>query len=388
MNKDNKINKSDRNFDENNLNGEPIGYIVDGKYAGDSCAELTCEQREHEPRPHRLNKTVSALLAVAVAASVGLVCFFFFLCSGSRDAPKIFDARQIGATDSSVLISWSSSGRADGFRIRLIGNDGEEIVSDCDLPFAALRNLHSNTEYSVDICALSDGDEYGAQNISCRTDSYCEVTNIKATSAGGDCVNVSWEYNGVNNGFEAVAYALDSNAKRHLTSKKVRISADGDTKCKISGLASELNYTVVVMPLTSYCKVGKSTFKTGQYSKGYDKINIIRFVICSANVENSIQVQDLNKVKASSKYKASLIINGKTDKNHKANISLLITDSEGNLVSEEKCGDIYTNPEGKDWFYHRPYLFEFTTPDNPGNYYMYLVIDGKSASRINFAVDN
>lgn len=362
--------------------------------AGDDQQADDGQQADNEPKnrmtqEQKLKKITVILLAVGAAASVCLVFFFYtlFRVQSNRDMPQIFDAQQLGATDSAVLLSWSSSDSADGYRIRMADDNGGAFVSDCNLPFAVLRNLQPNSSYSVDISALKDGQESGEKHITCVTESFCEITKIDITKVGSDFVNLSWNYDGVNQGFEVAAYVLDSNGKRHLTSGKIQISADGETKCTIKGLVSEMNYTVVVMPLTSYCKVGKSHFKTDKYSKEYNKFNIVRFVICAANVKDAVQVQDLNRIKPSSPYKTSLIINGKTDKTHKVDISLLITDLDGNLIKEEIYKDIYTNPDDKQWYIYRYMLFDFYTPDQLGEYYIYLVINGQSVRRNKFTVE-
>lgn len=382
-------NNTDFNISGDNPDSNPIPQADDENFLNDVPIWQAEEKMEQSFQEKKLKKIVYVLLIVGICASVCLVFFFYTLFDfkNSRNIPKISGAQQLGATDSSVLISWNNSDIADGYRVRLKDSDGGEIVSDYDIPFAALRSLQPNKNYSVDIFALKNGSEYGAQNITCSTESYCEVTKVKVVKVGSDFVNVSWEYNGVNQGFEAIAYVLDSEGKRHITSQKVKVTANKKPQCKISGLTSELNYTVAVMPLTSYCKIGKSVFKTTKNSKTYNKFSIIRFVIFSASAKNTVQVQDLKRIKPSSKYKTSLIINGKTDKNHKVNMSLLITDINGNLISEKQCGEVYTNPEGKQWYYHRSYIFDFMTPDKLGDYYIYLVVDGQTVDKIKFSVE-
>ena len=333
-------------------------------------------------------KITLILIAVGAAAAICLVFFFctFFRIKNSRNIPSISEARQLGATDSAVLLSWNAADPADGYRIRLT-NDGGEFVSDCDLPYAVIRNLQPNRNYNVTVCAVKDGREYGARQLTCTTAEFCKVTKVTVTETGSDVVQVAWEYEGVNRGFQAVAYALDSRGRRHLTSEVMKIAADSKPQCRIDGLASELNYTVVIMPLTPYGQVGRLAFQTDKYSKKHNKINIIRFVICSATVTDGVQVQHLSKIQPAKHYKTSLLFNGKTDKNHTADFALLITDWDGNLISEERYSDVPTNPEDKQWFIHRSMLFDFDAPKQTGEYYLYLTIDGQTVYRLKFTVE-
>ena len=333
-------------------------------------------------------KIVIILLAVGAAAVICLIFFFgtLFRIRSSREIPRLSNLRQLGATDSAVLLSWDVTGPADSYRIH-VNNGSEAYVSDCDLPFAVVRELQPNSDYSVAIAAVKDGQEYGRQSIVCTTARFCEVTKVTAAKTGSDFLEVSWEYDGVNQGFQAAAYALDSKGRRHLTSDIVEIPPEGKTKCKISGLAAELNYTVIIMPLTRYGRVGRLTVQTDKYSNKYDKINIIRFVICSANVKDAVQVQDLSQLQAAKHYKTSLLLNGKTDETHTADFSLLITDTDGNLIDEEIYREMHTNPEGKQWFIHRSMLFDFYAPDQAGEYYLYLTVDGQTVDRMKFTVE-
>lgn len=351
-------------------------------------AKQTADQQASLMQEQKLKKITIWLFAVGTAAAICLVFFFctLFRIRSSREIPEVFNAQQLGATDNSILLSWDSTGPADGYRIRMTNDNGAAVVSDCDLPFAVLRDLQPNREYSVNVCAVKDGQEYGGETVVCSTERFCEITNVTVTKVGSDYVNLSWEYEGVNEGFQTVAYVLDTNGRRHLTSDIIEIAANDKPQCTISGLASEMNYTVAVMPLTRYGKLGKSTFHTEKYSDKYNAFNIIRFVICSANVTDALQVHDLTNLKPSAHYKTSLILNGKTDQNHTVFLSLLITDTDGNLVKEEQYGDIHTNPEGKQWYIHRSMLFDFHAPDRTGEYYMYLMADEQSIYRIKFTV--
>lgn len=336
----------------------------------------------------KFKKITAILMAVGTAAGICLVFFFctLFRIRSSRDLPSISDVQQLGATDSAVLLSWNSAGPADCYRIRMTDGGGK-FVSDCDLPYAVVRHLQPNRDYRMTISAVKDGQEYGEQPITCTTADFCEVTKVTVNAVGSDFVEIAWEYEGVNHGFEAVAYALDANGRRHLTSEVIDITPDGKPQCKISGLAAELNYTVLILPLTSYSRVGRLAFQTDKYSKEYNELNIIRFVICSGNVTDAVQVHDLSKLQAGNHYKTSLLLNGKTDENHKADFSLLITDTDGNLINEEFESDIPTNPDGKEWYIHRSMLFDFYAPQQTGEYYLYLTVNGQTVRKVNFTVE-
>lgn len=360
---------------------------------GAPAVSSSLSQDNTEPIPQddakKLRKIATILFTVGIATTVCLVFFFYtlFHVKNSRDIPYIFDAQQLSATDDAVLISWSASESADLYRIYFTDSNGQEVVSDCDLPFAALRNLEPNASYDVDIFALKEGKEYKSQRLTCATKSYCGVKEILIPKIGNDFVKLSWNYEGVNEGFMVIAYVLDADSKRHLTTDPVEVPA-GKSECSIKGLTPELQYTVTIMPLTSYRTVGQFTFTTGKYSKKYNDIEIIRLVICPENSKNSSQVHALKQIKSASPYKASLIINGKTNKKHKVNLSLTVTDLDGALVSCQNYPDIYTNPENKQWFIHRSYLFDFTSPKQPGEYYLYLVMDGKYGTKIKFTVQD
>ncbi len=329
------------------------------------------------------------LVTVGLAAAVCLVffCYTLFQRKGNQETPQIFDAKQLGATDSSVLISWRASDAADGYRIQFTDADGVEIVSDCDLPFAVMRNLAPNNTYDVAISALKDGRAYDSKHLNCTTRSYCQVTDILIPKVGSDFVNVTWHYEGADEGFAVVAYTVDANGQRHHTTETAEIPAGEKNECTLYGLTPELKYTVAILPLTAYRDVAKSTFTTASYSTKYDDIDIIRFVICPANSKNATQVHALKQIKPSAPYKTSLILNGKTNKKHTADIAILVTDLKGNLMSENDFPAVHTNPEGKQWFIHRSYLFDFTTPQETGDYWLYLVIDGQYATKTKFTVE-
>ncbi|MBQ1413458.1 MAG: hypothetical protein IIY93_09760 [Clostridia bacterium] len=331
-------------------------------------------------------------LAMVAVGTLFLVCLFFFLHSllhhedTTEEVPSVSGAKQVSASDTAVLLSWDGSSSADGYRLYYTDGDGVAIVSDCDLPFAALRHLKPNASYEVDIFALRDGKEYQSQHLTCTTQSYCEVREILVSKVGSDFISLNWNFEGADEGFEVIAYVLDENGQRYLTSKKIQIAA-GKNKCKIKNLTPELRYTVAVMPLTPYGKMNQLTFTTGKHSEKYNDIDIIRFVICPADSENIPNVHTLKQLQPDTAYKTSLILNGKTNKKHTVNLSLVVTDADDNVITCSTYPDIHTNPENKQWFIHRSFLFDFRSPQKPGDYTMYLVLDGQYGMKIKFFVE-
>ncbi len=357
--------------------------------AGDSSSEPPAAGPPPKDAPRKFPQRYT--LAVVAVGTLFLVCLFFFFHTllhhnhTAEEIPSVSDARQVSASDKAVLLSWNGSASADGYRLYYTDGDGVAIVSDCDLPFAALRNLKPNASYDVNIVALKEGKEYQSQRLTCTTQRYCEVKEILVSKVGSDFISLNWNFEGADDGFEVIAYVLDENGQRYLTSQKVSVPA-GKNRCKLKGLTPELRYTVAVMPLTPYGQMNSLTFSTGKHSKKYDDIDIIRFVICPADSENVTNVHTIKQLRPDTAYKTSLILNGKTNKKHTVNLSLVVTDADGNVITCSTYPDVHTNPENKQWFIHRSFLFDFQSPQTPGDYTMYLVLDGKYGMKIKFSV--
>lgn len=330
------------------------------------------------------------LIISGTISALCLIFFFytFFILKNSSSTPEILNARQIGSTENSLLISWDCSGFADEYTVRCYGNDGEIFDNiTTDIPFAAIRNLNYDSVYNVEISAVKGSRQYSTKSISCTTEPYCKVTSVTVLKTTQNSVTFSWEYNGTDKGFTAAAYVLDLEGKRHFTSK-AQISEGDSTQCTIEGLLPDINYTLAVMPATHYNELYKTNFTTDKYNESYSKLKIIRFVICSNDSDNSPIVNSLKSIKTNSAYKASIIISGEASKEDKANMAIYIKDSNGNLVSETQYADIYTNPDGKASFKQRVILLSIMSPQVEGKYIAYLTIDGEIAAKVNFDVKN
>lgn len=329
------------------------------------------------------------LAAVGTVTAISLVFFFLALyrMKSSRQTPQIFEIRQIGATDHAVLISWSCSKEADYFVVQGKSVSGESIPEmTCRTPFTAIESLRPNSRYRIEVIPVANGNEYSPVTLDCSTESFCKVTAVSATDVGKDYVDVSWKSEGADEGFVAVAYALDKEGKRHFTSRKVHVPA-GQAGCRISGLLSNLRYTVAVMPETKYGTIEKSTFTTAEYSKEYKNIKILRFVICPFHSENTTNVHALKTVEPSSPYQSSLIISGKAGASDKCDMDVYITDAEDRLIGKASHPQIPLNPEDKPPYVNRVMLLSFSSPSQEGDYFLYLTFDGKTVKRVPFHVE-
>lgn len=338
----------------------------------------------------KLLKISLILIAAGAVATVGLIFFFYTLfdLKTEESTPEIYDARQLAATDSSVLLTWSSTSSAQRYIVRYNEHgDTQSLQTVCDQPFAALRHLQPNTTYDVEITAVIDQQEYGRSAITCVTESFCKAADIQIENVGSSDVTLSWNFQGADKGFQVVAYAVDENGQRHITSKIANVRAGNNTRCRISGLSPEVNYTVAVIPMTRYCEVAKSTFQTQKYSKKYDKLNVIRSVICLFTSDDSPQAVQLINLKPNTSYKTSTIINGSATRTDKVNMMMYITDSQGNIISDFAKEGVYTNPNGEHAYVYRVILLDFKSPKSPGNYNLYLAIDGQTVRKIEFAVN-
>lgn len=331
----------------------------------------------------------STLFPIA-AGVILVVCLIFFFCTLSdiakaKSEPEVFDIRAVSATDTSLLLSWNCTPKADEYSVRCIGANGEDISrQSADIPFAVLRGLDSNTKYTIEVSAFKDGTEYPASSASVSTEQYCVVTAVNITESTSRSVTISWDYTGDDSGFTVVAYVIDINGKRHMTTDEVKIAKGQKSECTIDGLMPETEYTVAVIPNTKFKQVCKANFVTAFEKISYDRLTIVRSVICDAATDDSPNVMRLSSINPDTEYKISMIISGEASKEDTADMTLFIKDKQGNLVSETNFGAIYTNPNGVHGYKHRVILLSFTSPSNAGEYEAYLIIDGEIAAKIPF----
>lgn len=328
------------------------------------------------------------LLGAGLAVMLPVVFLSFLLsgCQADSHSLSVADARQIGATDTAVLLSWQGSDRAERYRISYPDGANGFIVTESDIPYAVLRGLSPDNAFTAKIRAVSGRQESAPVSVACRTENRCDVTAIHVTDHRDGTAAVAWEFSGQNEGFTAIAYVLDGQGRRHLTTEAVTVRANEPPECVISGLYPGLSYTVAVMPLTKYHRTGKSTFRAQFYSDQYHNLNFLRFVICPADAKNTPTVRSLQTVQPSSPYKVSLTFNGKTDRFHTVPVSLLILGSDGQLCGEYRFSDVPTNPENKIWYVQRFVLLDFRSPPEEGNYQMVLLADGHRITELAFQV--
>ena len=338
----------------------------------------------------KLKQITLILASVGIVAAISLVYFFLALyrVRSSRHTPQIFEVRQIGATDHAVLLSWSSSKEAESFIVRGKSAGGQPLPEiTCQTPFAAIASLEPNTRYTIEVVPVSGGQAYAAASLACATESFCRVTEVSATDVGKDYAAVSWKSEGADNGFVVVAYALDKQGQRHFTSRSVTVPA-GQNQCRITGLLSNLRYTVAVMPKTKYGSVAKSVFTTAEYSYSYKDIKISRYVICPFSSANTAAVHPLQTVAPSSPYQTSLIISGKAASSDNCDMTIYITDEEDQLVCKTSHKQVALNPEGKPAYIQRMMLLHFQSPPLEGDYSLYLAFDGATVKRVPFHVEH
>lgn len=340
------------------------------------------------------NKSNKTSLFPIVAGVILVICLAFFFCTlsdiaKSKNEPEVFDIRAVSATDTSLLLSWNCTPEAEEYSVKCIDGNGENIATQStDTPFAVLRDLEPNTQYTIEVSAFKDGTEYPSSSASVSTGQYCAVTLVKVTETNARSVTISWDYTGADNGFTAVAYVIDINGKRHLTTDTVKIAKGQKNECVIEGLLPDTEYTVTVMPNTKFRQVYKTNFITAFEKISYNKFTIIRTVICDASTDTSPNVLRVQSLMPSTEYKISMIISGEAAKDDTVEMALLIKDKHGNLVSETNFGEVYTNPNGSDWYKHRVILLSFTSPSDIGEYQAYITFDGEIASKITFETAN
>ena len=337
----------------------------------------------------KINNITLLLVLVGAVTSLCLIFFFTQLFKARHNSvtPKIFNVEQIGATQSSVLIVWSSSEAAEEFIVRYRSTDSMDYTElKTDKPFAALRDLQPYKRYKAVVTPVNADREFDPFTVICNTSPYCHVTDVFTDEVTSSSVHVTWNFDGIDEGFTIAAYAVDKNGKRHVTSEKTVVSPGSKHECTLNNLLSELNYTVCVMPNTRYATAGKSTFTTDKYSKEYNSLNVIRVVMCPYDSDDSMHVKSLNQLNSQQDYKTSIIISGQADSKDTIEIKTYITDLEGNIISDFTKKNVLTNPEDKPYFSYRTILTDFKSPVQPGNYLLYTAFDGITVRKLNFKV--
>lgn len=338
----------------------------------------------------KLTRSAISIISAIAILTVCLILFIITLISisASKSEPVVFNLSQIGATNDSLLISWDCTSKADEYIVKYTDDKGQIGELNTNITFASIDDLVSNSKYTVEVIPVKGGQTYTALAVQCATEPYCEITSVTIDRCTSDSVSVSWQYSGPNEGFTVIAYVVDINGKRHLTSNKAEISADSDTKCTINGLMPEMSYTVAVMPKNRFGKIGKSTFETQFKSVEYENINIIRAVICPQDSKKTKSVTKLISLTPGEGYKISMIITGNTSSEDKVNMALYIKNSNGQLVSETNYTDIYTNPNNLSALKQRIILLDFAAPAAQDKYAAYLTINGITVRRIDFDTFN
>ena len=338
------------------------------------------------------NKKLNLIIVIMVLiGAVILTCLLFFFSRTFPDRnsaiPQIYSAEQIGCTDSSVLISWSCSESAKDFSVLFREADKKEYSEiKTSQPFAALHDLKPYCRYDVRIVPVDGEKDYEPISLECSTAPYCHITSVEAVKVNSDSVSVRWQYEGLDEGFSVVAYAVDGEGKRHVTSDIIKIPAGSEKQCNMTGLLSNVHYTVCVMPESKYMTVGKTTFTTLKYSEKNNRVNIIRFVICPYQSANSFMVTQLKALTPNDPYKTSILYNGEASPEEKVDLMIYITDENGTFVSDFTQRNVQLNPDDVTSYVFRSWMSDFTAPARPGNYLIYAAVDGVTVTRTNFHI--
>lgn len=341
------------------------------------------------PSEKRLRNISLILILSGVVTAVCLVFFFYQLFNARSNSvtPKIFHAEQIGATDTSVLLSWTSSEAAHEFVVLYRPeNTGSFSELRTNQPFAAIHDLTPFTRYEVRVVPMDGDKQQEPFAMLCDTSPFCHVTDVTVSDVTEASARVTWQFDGIDRGFTVAAYAVDANGKRHMMSESISVEPGAAQECTLSHLLSEVCYTVCVMPNTQYCEVGKSTFTTLNYSREYNRFRIVRFVVCPFNSSNSLRVSVVNNLTADQPYKTSMLFNGAAEPTDTFAFRTYITDEKSRIVSESAVSRVFANPDGVSYYAYRSALTDFIAPSAPGNYHIYAVIDGVTVTKIFFRV--
>lgn len=350
---------------------------------------VTADKAGKPENEKQLNVIYTILIVAGVVATVCLVFFFaeLFKSSGGDARTKILMARQLGATESAVLLSWSGAEDATAFEVSCFDRSGGRITTvRTEQPFAAIHGLEANTHYRVTVTPVGlDGDRQPYE-LRCTTFPYCAVTGVNVEEIGSGSATVTWTYEGIDPGFTVIAYALDREGKRHFTTEPVAVPVGAESKCTLTGLFSELEYTVCVMPDTRYLRVGKSNFTTLKNSDRYKRLNIIRFVVCENDSENQMMVRSTNKLNPSAPYKTSMILSGRIDTYENVDMTVYLTDTEGRLISESVWKNIIKEQIGTTQIEYRTLMTSFNAPDAVGNYRVLAAFETTTVESCSFSV--
>lgn len=332
------------------------------------------------------NRVVAALIAAGIAAAAGLA-FLFTRISEMRQSssgPQVYSAEQTGATDTALLVSWSSSRDADQFIVRYReagGGEFTEMVT--DKPFAAIRGLNPGTSYEVQVLPGNGGDDAQPASVVCMTEGYASVRNLSVSGITSDSALLKWEPLGLNSGYRLAVYMLDPSGHRVGKTRFYSLPQDAQ-EYRVEGLLSEVNYTVCLMPVSRYTKAAKLTFTTGKYSNEYNRLNISRFVICSADSGESLYVRTDKSLLPGGEYQTSTLFTGIRGSDEKADFTYYITDGQGNLIALYSVADIPLCPQ--DAVTYRVSNSRFTAPSASGSYFIFCAIDGVTVRKNSFTV--
>ena len=82
----------------------------------------------------------------------------------------------------------------------------------------------------------------------------------------------------------------------------------------------------------------------------------------------------------------SMILSGTAHYTETINMETYVTDTEGNILSHNVLNDVILNPDEQKDFFYRTFAMDFTAPTEPGNYYVFAVLDGVTVRKNAFKV--
>lgn len=338
----------------------------------------------------KLNLIAGVLMLVGTLISICLVFFFIqlFKARNNNIIPNVFNAKQIGETDTSILLVWNCSDASDEFIVRYRpANSFDSLELRTDKCFAVIHGLEPYNTYKADVIPVGNNTEYEPVSVTCKTSPYCNVTDVVVDNITNNSAHVTWNYKGIDEGFTVAVYAVDKDGKRCLTGEKVTLPKGAINECTFENLLSELCYSVCVMPNTKYATVGKSTFQTNNYSKSYNRYVITRFGICASDTPDTFYVNAKTVLAAGQPYKTFMILSGTAKSTNKVVMEAYITDEEGKIVNHSQVDDVYLNPNDKSDFFYRLFTVDISAPSKPGNYNVFAAIDGVTVRSNKFKVE-
>lgn len=326
---------------------------------------------------------------IAVSA-VSLVCVIFFIVAlnsyrTSAARVCISNLKQIASTDNSILIAWDCSTKAEKYVISY-NNGSDDFSIETTLPFARLEKLDNGKSYTVNVKAVKNDIFSNEAAIECKTQPRCDVTDISIISEENR-ISVSWSFEGVDNGFKVMAYAVDSQGYRHANADSIIVDIGQESICYFDNLLPSMTYTIAVVPQTKYLSLKKMNTEPLKYNKLYNNLNIIQSIICEAKDMQSQKPKSFNSISRGSEYAVSIMVQGEGDADSTADFDIYFINRNGTLVKELKASDVHTNPNNKPSFIYRPIAFSFTCDDMPpDNYNVLVCIDGKTASHFDISI--